>query len=102
MNEIQMLAARAALKKMTLNGYLCICTIDNILKMSGGIPRADDYQILRTLHCVSFSEMDPELLRGLPLLIKRVLESEGMDFTFSVSSRKELRFVDSSCVRQLA
>jgi hypothetical protein len=102
MNDIQIMAIRAALKKMTQNGYLCICTIDGILKMTGGIPDGEDYQILRMLHCVNFRDMEPALLRGLPLLIKRVLESEGIDFSFSVGgSMKELRLIDADCVRQV-
>lgn len=93
MDEIQILAARAALKKMSQDGHLSICTIDNILKMSGGIPNDKDYQVLRTLHCVSFREMQPELLRGLPLLIKRVLESDGVEFCFEPTERmKALKF----------
>ena len=93
MDEIQKLAARAALKKMSQDGYVCICTIDNILKMTGGIPNAKDYQVLRTLHCVHFREMPPELLRGLPLLIQRVLESDGIEFCFEPTDRmKALKF----------
>lgn len=96
MDDIQILVARAALKKMSQDGYLCICTIDNILKMSGGIPDPKDYQMLRTLHCVHFRDMSKELLRGLPLIIKRVLESEGVEFCFEIgSNNKELRFIEN-------
>lgn len=87
MDEIQAMAARVALKKMAQDGYFSICTIDNILKMSGGVPEARDYQILRTLHCVNFRDMPPELLRGLPLLIQRVLEADGIDFTFEAKGQ---------------
>lgn len=97
MNEIQILAAKAALKDMTQSGHFSICTIDNILKMSGGVPASADYQVLRTLHCISFGDMDPMLLRGLPLLIKRVLESDGVDFCFDVKA-KGLKFIEATCV----
>lgn len=103
MNDIETLAARAALKKMAQNGWMDICTIDNILKMSGGVPNGQDYQVLRTLHCVNFRDMQPELLRGLPLLIKRVLESDGVDFSFAVtgSNNGELQFLEATHVRRI-
>ena len=89
MDDIQIMAARAALQKMAKDGYFSICTIDNILRMSGGVPDSKDYQTLRTLHCVSFSDMPPELRRGLPLLVKRVLEAEGVEFCFEPSERRK-------------
>ena len=89
-DEIQKMAARAALDKMLMDGYLCICTIDNILKMTGGIPNAKDYEILHLLHCVRFSNMQPELLRGLPVIIQRVLNSEGLEVTFGGAYRLKL------------
>lgn len=83
MDELQQLASQAAMKKMMQDGYFSICTIDKILKMSGGIPEKYDYDILSTLHCVHFSDMAPELRRGLPLLIKRVLDSEPIEISYS-------------------
>ena len=88
MDKIQQLAATVALKKMLDNGYFCICTIDKILKMSGGIPSAKDYEILSTPHCVNFRDMPPELLRGLPVILQRVLNSEGITFTLKESNLK--------------
>lgn len=81
MDDIQKMAAAAALQKMVQNGYVCICTIDKILKMSGSVPDRRDYEILSTLHCVHFRDMAPELLRGLPVIIQRVLDAEGLEFT---------------------
>lgn len=96
MDDIQVLAARAAMKKMTQDGYFSICTIDNILRMTGGVPRASDYDILRALHCISFRDMEPMLLRGLPFLIKRVLEADGVDLTFDViAAGTGLKFVEA-------
>lgn len=87
MDEVQKLAAQCALRKMVADGWLSICTIDAILKMSGGIPSNADYQILRVLHCVPFADMPPELLRGLPLLVQRVLMSPGLEFVFTPAVR---------------
>ncbi len=93
MTDIEKLAARAALKKMARDGYFSICTIDTILKMTGGVPDGRDYTVLRALHCINFRDMEPELLRGLPLLIQRVLEAPGIEFTFnSTGNGRELTF----------
>jgi hypothetical protein len=95
MNEVQTLAVRAALKNMLKKGWLDICTIKEILQVTNGIPNSEDMKILSLLHCVSFSDMPPELLRGLPVLIKRVIESDGIEFTFRMDrGPASLKFVD--------
>lgn len=88
MNDLQVMAARAALKKMLSDGYFSICTVDKILKMTGGVPNREDYDVLSTLHCVHYMDMEPELLRGLPLLIQRVLSAEELVIVFSDDNRK--------------
>jgi hypothetical protein len=80
MDDIQKMAATAALDKMVKDGHISICTIDNILKMTGGIPNRKDYDILSMLHCVKFKDMPPELLRGLPVIVQRVVGAEGIEF----------------------
>ena len=82
MDDIEIMAAKAAIKKMMRDGYVSICTIDKILEMSGGVPDSKDYNILRTLHCVNFSDMEPELRRGLPVLVARVLESAPINIDY--------------------
>lgn len=90
MDDIQRMAATAALEKMVKDGYLSICTIDKILKITGGIPDRRDYGILNMLHCVSFMDMQPELLRGLPVIISRVLNSEGLEFNLGPGYQKKM------------
>lgn len=90
MDEIQKMAIRAALAKMIRDGYLNICTIDNILKMTGGIPDRRDYDILHALHCVHFREMESELLRGLPVIVQRVINAPGIEFNFGPEYRTML------------
>lgn len=82
LNPIQVMAAKAAVRNMLKRGSLSICAIDEILKMTGGVPAREDYQILHILHCVSFMDMDPELLRGLPVILSRVLDSDALDIEF--------------------
>jgi len=87
MNEIQKMACQAALEKMIRDGYVCICTIDKILKITGGIPDRKDYEVLHVLHCVHFREMPKDLLRGLPVILARVIGSEGLMFDISTDCK---------------
>jgi hypothetical protein len=89
LDAIQVMATKAAVNKMMQDGYLSICTIDNILKMTGGIPNRKDYDLLHMLHCVKFMDMDPELLRGLPVILQRVIAAEEIviEFTPNVKLR---------------
>jgi hypothetical protein len=88
MNDIQKMAAQAAMKTMLSKNYFSISTIDDILRMTGGKPNTEDYNILRALHCVNYGDMPPELLRGLPVLIQRVVMSESISLEFKESTNK--------------
>ena len=88
MDNLQQMAATAAVKKMLAEGYISICTVDKILKATGGVPNSYDYEILHMLHCVNFRDMDPELIRGLPLILQRVLGAESLQFEFQAPTRR--------------
>lgn len=88
MNEIQRMAVETAMRNMLNKGYVDICAIRKVLEMTGGIPNKEDYQILELLHCVNFKEINPELLRGLPVILQRVLGSESLMFEFHGSACK--------------
>lgn len=90
LNPVQLMAAKAAVKQMLKRGSLSICTIDQILKMTGGVPAREDYDILHLLHCVDFMDMDPELLRGLPVILSRVLDSDALEIEFEPRVRLRL------------
>ena len=85
MNAIEVMVAKTALKKMMEQGYFCICTIDKVLKISGGIPDPRDYQMLNALHCIHYKDMPPALLKELPNIIRRVVESPALDFYIDVT-----------------
>lgn len=73
MDNIQEIAAMAALNHMFKQGYMSICTIDNIAKLMNVDPRGKAYNVLSTLHCVDFSEMPKELRDVVPDLIRECL-----------------------------
>lgn len=89
LSEIQIDCCKAAIKKMMEGGHFSISVIDEILSMTRGVPNADDYKTLRLLHCVSFKDFPPRLRIAFPNLLKRVLESPGMEIeiTFRALSR---------------
>lgn len=78
MNEIKKMAIETALNNMLESGHVSICTVDKILKITGGIPSKEDYEVLSLLHCVSFKDMPKDLLRGLPILLNRVICADGL------------------------
>jgi len=41
------------------NKYICICTIDKIIKAAGIFIPQDRYNVYSMLHCVHWSEMEP-------------------------------------------
>jgi hypothetical protein len=82
------MAAETAINHMLQRGSISICTIDQILKITGGVPEKEDYEILRLLHCVDFKDYPRDLLRGLPVILQRVLGAESLQFKFQDPERK--------------
>jgi hypothetical protein len=79
MTQLQQMATEAALAKMVSSSHFDICTIDSICKMMNLVPDRETYALLRTLHCVNYDQMRPELLAALPDLIAKVLQSPSFD-----------------------
>lgn len=75
---VQSEVAKLALKRMHEGGHFSICVVDQILKMTGGVPQQADYEALRLLHCVDFKAFSPMLRLEYPKLLQRVLESPSM------------------------
>lgn len=88
MNDMQRMAADVAVQQMIKKNRIDICDIRKILEMTGGIPPKEDMQVLELLHCVNFGDIPPELLRGLPLILQRVLGAESLQFEFQEPHRK--------------
>lgn len=97
MTSLQIEVARTAIDEMFRGGHFSICVIDNILKLTGGVPRGQDYDTLRLLHCVDFKRMPPNVRIELPRLIQRVIESSPITCEiFQVIS------IDGSSQRRIA
>jgi len=52
---------KTAIKKLFDGGNFDICTIRELLKMTGCIPDAEIYNKMSALHCVNYSSMSKEL-----------------------------------------
>ena len=89
MNTIEADAAKARIKKMMDGGYLDITAIDQVLKMTSGVPPRREYEILRTLHCVHFKDMSPRLRIELPRLLQLVLESQPIVYELNTTPALE-------------
>lgn len=79
MTTMQEETCKMALKAMMQKGRFDICTIRDILKLTGGVPQADDMRTLECLHCVNFTEFTPVMRMEFPALLERVLSSPSMD-----------------------
>lgn len=80
MNALQVEVVKLALNKMVENGHFSICVVDEILKITRGIPQREDYETLRLLHCIKFQDFTPITRLEFPKLLQRVLESPSIEF----------------------
>ncbi|EYS89550.1 hypothetical protein CF68_33295 [Cupriavidus sp. SK-4] len=79
MTDLEQKAIEAALRKMFAQGHFSICTIDTCLQLLGIAQGGKAYQLLRTLHCVNFADMDRDLAQAVPGLITEVFQGVSLD-----------------------
>lgn len=77
-DNLKILAAETALKKMLCGRHFSICEIDQVISLLKTIRGEDEYRILSALHCVNFSEIPKELYREFPNLIKKAIGIEAI------------------------
>lgn len=90
MNRLHAEIIRAVMTKMFEQGHFSICEINNLLKMTGGVPDRNTYNALNALHCVNFKDMSPMLRVELPRLVQVVLESQPMRYEISLNTESQL------------
>lgn len=82
MGKLKVLAAKVSLKTMLNDTCFDICTIRNCLVLMGKDEHpkhgavGDAMAVLKTLHCVNYRDMEPELREHIPALINIVLADE--------------------------
>lgn len=77
MNDLKQMAAMTALNHMMASSSFNICAVESVGRMLNGTsPAGETYDLLRTLHCISWSKMPTELRDSIPDLIKQCLGVE--------------------------
>ena len=66
-----------ALNKLFTKKHFDICTLDDIGKLVGVNPaQHPNYKLLRTLHCVDYDSMSPEILQELQERVAQCLRPQ--------------------------
>lgn len=98
MDEFRKLAIEEAVNKLFREKHFNICTLDEIIELSGVTPNHGIRKELRVFHCKDYADMSPrvrqlieqkvvECLRGdvnlNPARVLHMLTDEGRDFAFT-------------------
>lgn len=71
--ETRRLVVTAALNELFSKKSFNICQLDAVLEVTNGSQKTDAYRLLRTLHCMDYASMTPELRSTLPQLVNECL-----------------------------
>lgn len=72
--ETRRLVITQALNHLFSEQYFSVCKLDDIMKIVNAPNHSEAYRLLRTLHCVHYSTMNPALRDRLPQLINECLQ----------------------------
>jgi hypothetical protein len=92
-SQLTHLAVLTKLNSMMRSGHFSICTIDDAIKALNTVADSRAYKILRTLHCVEWGEMPPELRASVPGLIERCLNVPAYQFNATAISASDQQAV---------
>lgn len=84
-NELKAMATTAILNKTLKSSFFSICSIDEAAKVMGRNPHCEEYDLLRSLHCVDYSKMPRELREKIPSLVALCLGLETESPVFKPS-----------------
>ena len=71
--QTKRLVVEAAINRLFSERFFSICTLDSVLDTLQVSQKSDAYRLLRTLHCVDYCTMSPELREKLPHLVREAL-----------------------------
>lgn len=71
--ETRQLVAQQAINRLFTERFFSICKLDDVIALTGAQRDSDAYRLLRALHCVNWSDMDPALRERVPLLVREAL-----------------------------
>ena len=90
MEEIQKQVIRIALKKTLTKSYCSISDSDSCLKLSKIIPDKEDYNTMRVLHCVDYSDMTKDVQEWLLKAVENMFCGSGFDLSF-LETKEEVK-----------
>ena len=92
MNDQQLahLAVLTALNRMMLGKYFDLTVIDSAMKVLQTVPDGGAYAILRTLHCIHWEHLPPELRAEVPRLIERCIGVPAHQFQITPTKALEV------------
>lgn len=71
--ETRRLVISHALNELFTKRHFNICQLDAVAELLNAPRNTDAFKLLRTLHCVDYSDMAPELRDRIPLLVNECL-----------------------------
>lgn len=71
--QTRRMVVEQALNNLLSNAHFSICSIDNIATVMGVSRDTEAYRLLRTLHCMDYAKMSPQMRDALPHLINEAL-----------------------------
>lgn len=103
MNDTQLaqLSVLTALNQMMRGRHFDICTVDAAAKTLGAQPDGRAYQILRTVHCVQWGDMPPELRDAVPKLIERCINVPAYQFQLTALTPEQQVRLQGNTLRLL-
>lgn len=82
-DEMRALAAATIINKTLTQSFFSICDIDRAAAVLSRNQYCEEYEILRTLHCVDYSKMPRALRERVPDLIRTCLGIEEVPQVFA-------------------
>lgn len=71
--ETKQLVAQQAISRLFTDSHFSVCRLDEVIKLTGAQRDSEAYRLLRALHCVNWSDMEPALRERVPLLVREAL-----------------------------
>lgn len=87
--SIHLLATKAALEGLFRQRTFSICAINDLLAMNAIIPDPEVIRVMRTLHCLEYAGMDPQLRQWLMDSTIRMFQGLPVDLSGIDSLREQ-------------
>lgn len=86
LSDFQKNAIILALRRMYKGSHFDICTVDEILKLTGKHMNPDDHKALHLLHCVHWEDMGKDMMKQSFHIILEALDAT--DFEYDIMDRE--------------